>query len=101
MLKSSISCQFTIRKGKERKDGLFPITLRITQFRKSIYIRTQFAIKASQWNRKKHEVRSSHPNHKVINDWMQRELTEISTILINESEHFTKEQLKSPSHSTP
>ena len=68
------SFNFELSQRPNRK-GKYPVYLRITQNRKSKRIKTSIELnKASDWNKKSHEVRKSEPNAKVWNDVLSKEL---------------------------
>ncbi|SCW86807.1 phage integrase SAM-like domain-containing protein [Mucilaginibacter sp. NFR10] len=60
---------------RPKKDGKFPISVRITINRKPSYIMTgQKLDKLEQWDEKKQSVKSSHPNAVRLNNFLLSEL---------------------------
>lgn len=57
----SITLHFTQLKRKQRKSGEIPIYLRLTEHRKTRYLSTGIAVKETEWNSNKEEIRKSHP----------------------------------------
>ena len=62
------------RKNAEDK---FPIKIRITKNRKSIYQNIDYAISKRHWNTKSHRVRESYANHKVTNETIESKIKEL------------------------
>ena len=54
-------------KYRAKKDGSFPIYIRITKNRKSIWQSTDIALKAKHWDDTKGMVKPSHPNSARLN----------------------------------
>ncbi|MBZ9631899.1 site-specific integrase [Salegentibacter sp. LM13S] len=79
------SVNVVLRK-KANKFGQFPIAVRITRNRRSIYLYTGQYIEKKYWDSKKLNVRSSHPNSARLNHLILTKLTEASEKLLeNES----------------
>ena len=70
-------------KNKKRKNGEFPIYLRITKDRKHKYMSTGITVLEKHWNSDKEEVRKNHGNYKTLNEILQNK--------IRQAEHAQKE----------
>ncbi|MFT3793635.1 tyrosine-type recombinase/integrase [Flavobacterium sp.] len=69
-------------KYRAKKDGTFPLALRITKDRKPSYIFLEYAIKEEDWNEEKEAVRSSHPNSKQLNNFLLQKKAEANDRII-------------------
>ncbi len=63
-------------KHKQKKDGTFPIAIRIIKNRKPSYIFTGEYILQKDWNDDDKCARKSHPNSKRLNNLIQKKLSE-------------------------
>lgn len=61
-------------KNKKRKNGEFPVYLRITKDRKHKYISTGISVMKKHWNPEKEEVRRNHENYKTLNEILQNKV---------------------------
>lgn len=59
-----------VLRKKKNKAGLYPIAIRITKDRKSSYLNTGQYIEEKFWDEKNRNVRKSHPNSKVLNNFI-------------------------------
>lgn len=59
---------------RPNRQGLFVVFLRITQNRKIKRVKSSVAIRQRDWNSNKQEVRSSNPDHKILNERLNCEL---------------------------
>lgn len=66
--------------NKAKKDGSFPLFLRLTQNRKLKRIYIGFDIPAKDWNSNKQEVRRSNPFHAQINQAIESKKAEAFTL---------------------
>ena len=55
---------------RAKKDGTFPLALRITKDRKSSYIFLEYSVKKEDWVASEQRVKSSHPNSKRLNNFI-------------------------------
>ena len=69
-------------KKKANKAGLYPLTIRIIKNRKPSYLFTGHYIEKLQWDPIHSKVRKSHPNAKLINDDLRRQITKANKRLI-------------------
>ncbi len=65
-----------IRKNYQKKDGSYPIVLRITKDRKSKYIFTGEYIQGKDWDEKKGLAKRSYANSARLNNFLLKKLTE-------------------------
>lgn len=63
---------------RAKKDGTYPLALRITKDRKSSYIFFDYSVKKEQWIADKEQVKSSHPNSKRLNNFILKKKAEAS-----------------------
>ncbi|TDH20057.1 integrase [Segetibacter sp. 3557_3] len=61
-----------------RKDGTYPLCIRITKDRKTSYVYTEYAIRQSDWDNKKSTVKSSHSNSARLNNYLRKKLSQIT-----------------------
>ncbi|MDI1254594.1 MAG: site-specific integrase [Flavobacterium sp.] len=55
---------------RAKKDGTYPLALRITKDRKSSYIFMEYSVKKEDWIADEQRVKSSHPNSKRLNNFI-------------------------------
>lgn len=67
---------FYLRKDKQKKNGEYPIYLRITSNRKHKYVSTGLSIKGKHWNENREIIRGSHHNHKALNKILKDKIIE-------------------------
>ncbi|WP_215241131.1 tyrosine-type recombinase/integrase [Dyadobacter helix] len=67
-------------KHNERKDGKFPIAVRITKDRKSRYVFTGKYVFEKEWDAQSDKVKKSHENSVRLNAFLRKKLSEIETI---------------------
>jgi integrase len=53
--------------SRKDKDGLYPIKVRITKNRKSVYVSVGYSIKKSDWSEFKRKVKTTEPSYLEIN----------------------------------
>jgi integrase len=75
--------KIVLRKNYKKKDGTFPIALRITQNRKSRFIFTGEYIKETDWNAKEGLAKKSHPNSKRLNNYLLKKLSEAHSVALD------------------
>lgn len=63
---------------RAKKDGTFPLALRITKNRKSSYIFLEYSLKKEEWIADEQRVKSSHPNSKRLNNFLLNKKAEAS-----------------------
>jgi len=65
-----------VLRKKKNKAGRFPIAIRITKDRKSSFLNTGQYIDEKFWDEKNRNVRKSHPNSKVLNNFIVSKVAE-------------------------
>lgn len=65
-----------LRTDKQKKNGEYPIYLRITHNRKHKYISTGISILEKHWNEEKEKVRKNHPNSSSLNEILRNKIGE-------------------------
>ena len=70
-------------RNKPNKQGLFPITLRITKDRKSTFSYTGHYIEKRHWDAKNQKAKKSHPNSVRLNNFIASKLAEATKQLLN------------------
>lgn len=65
-----------ILRKEEKKDGTFPLALRVTKNRKSSYIYLEYSVKPEDWDDVKQRVKKSNPNHARLNNFLLKKLAE-------------------------
>jgi integrase len=63
---------------RAKKDGTYPLALRITKDRKSSYIFLEYALRKEDWVEDEQRVKSSHPNSKRLNNFILKKKSEAS-----------------------
>lgn len=63
---------------RAKKDGTFPLALRLTKDRKSSYIFLEYSIKKEDWIEDEQRVKTSHPNSKRLNNFILAKKAEAS-----------------------
>lgn len=63
---------------RAKKDGTFPLALRITKDRKSSYIFLEYSVRKEDWIDDEQRVKSSHPNSKRLNNFILKKKSEAS-----------------------
>lgn len=67
---------------RAKKDGTYPLALRITKDRKPSYIFLDYSIRKEDWNADNERVKSSHPNSKRLNNFILTKKAEASDKII-------------------
>ena len=72
-----------LRKNYKKKNGSYPIVLRITQNRKSRFIFTGEYILEKDWNETEGLAKKSHPNSARLNNLLLKKLSEAHNIALD------------------
>ncbi len=87
-----------ILRKKSNKQGLFPITVRITKDRKSTFLYTGQYLDPKYWDESKQRVKKSHPNSARLNNLIASRQAEANEILLDttakDGDHFSIGELK-------
>jgi integrase len=65
-----------ILRKEKKKDGSFPLALRVTKNRKSSYIYLDYSVKLEDWDEIKQRVKKSNPNSARLNNYLLKKLSE-------------------------
>lgn len=71
------SFHFYLRKDFQKKNGEYPIYLRITHNRKHKYISTGVSVLEKHWNPEKEIIRKNHPNASVLNETLRNKRRQV------------------------
>lgn len=71
-----------VLRKKKNKSGLLPIAIRITKDRKSSYLNTGQYIEEKYWDEKNRNIRKSHPNSSVLNNYIATKVAEANDKVI-------------------
>lgn len=89
---------------RSRQDGTYPLFVRVTEQRKSLYLNTGFTLLKEQWDAEASKVLNSHPNANRINASITKRYFEVQKAIIklDDEERFSfnnlKEELGMESH---
>lgn len=87
------SVKIVLWKHDKKKDGTFPLALRITKNRKSRYIFIGQNVLEKDWNVSLNKVRKSYPNSTRLNNLLLKKLSEAQATLLDDE---TNEKNLSP-----
>jgi len=74
-------------KRRAKKDGTFPLKLKLFHLEHAVYISLGRTFKANQWNEKDNKVRASFPNSGMVNASIRKALSNATTLIAeNEDE---------------
>ena len=74
------SVKLVLRTNFVKKNGTYPLAIRITQNRKTSFIYTGKYILEKDWNKDLRKVRKSHPNSTRLNNFLLKKLMEVDDI---------------------
>jgi len=90
-----------------KKEGKYPLALRITKDRKSSYIHLGYDVSETEWDEEKQRVKKSHPNSTRLNNFILKKLSEandhsleLETQKTHVSSHAVKQRIKPSTGST-
>ncbi len=86
-----------VLRKKKNKAGLYPIAVRITKDRKSSYLNTGQYIDEKYWDERNRNVRKSHPNSKVLNNFIITKVAEANDKVLKsemKTEYETVSEIK-------
>lgn len=91
------SVKIILWKHDQKKDGTFPLAIRITKNRKTRYVFTGKYIHEKDWNKTLSRVKKSHPNSVRLNNYLLKKLTEADSIALEaevSKENITSSEIK-------
>lgn len=65
-----------VLRAEKKKDGKFPLAIRITKDRKSSFIYLDYRLKKEDWDADKQRVKKTHPNSVRLNNFLLKKLAE-------------------------
>ncbi len=91
-----VTLKATLKKSPD-KAGHYPLVIRITKDRKSVFITTNQRIDAKHWDNTNHRVRKSHPTSQRLNNYLNRQVAEVhdyALSVLQTNPHITALQIK-------
>ncbi|HTI11425.1 MAG TPA: Arm DNA-binding domain-containing protein, partial [Puia sp.] len=67
-----------VLRNEEKADGTYPLAIRVTKDRKSSFIYLDYSVKPVDWDKKERRVKTSHPSHARLNNYLIKELAKAS-----------------------
>lgn len=92
------SAKVILWKHDKKKNGTFPLALRITKNRKTRYVFTGHNILEKEWDASLGKVKKSHPNSTRLNNLLLKKLSEAQATLLDDetnNENLSTKQLQS------
>jgi integrase len=83
-----------LRKNYRKKDGTYPLAIRITKDRKTRFIFTGEYLDEKYWNEKSGLVKKSHPNSTRLNNLLLKKRSEAHNILLDVQTNGAEESIK-------
>lgn len=83
-------------KRRPKQDGTFPLFIRVTEKRKSMYLYTGYSLLPAQWDKEASKVLNSHPNASRLNSSITKRYFEVqkAVIKLEDDERFSFNHLK-------
>ena len=88
------SIKIVLRKNMIRKDDTIPLALRISENYKTNYHWLGQYILEKDWDKKFGKVKKSHPNHKKLNHFLMKKMTEAQDLYFHSEDDLTPRQIK-------
>ncbi|MEQ8552054.1 MAG: tyrosine-type recombinase/integrase [Cyclobacteriaceae bacterium] len=76
------SVKIILRKEKQKKDGTYPLAIRIIKDRKVHYIHTDQSIDQKYWDESERRIKKSHPNSARLNNYLLTKLKDANDIAL-------------------
>ena len=86
--------QVVLRTNKKKKDGTIPLALRISENYKTNYYFLGHSILEKDWDDDLKKVKKSHPNHKKLNYFLTKKITEAQDLYFHSEDALTPRQIK-------
>lgn len=67
-----------VLRAEKKKDGKYPLAIRITKDRKSSFIYLDYRLKKEDWDADKQRVKKTHPNSVRLNNFLIKKLAEVN-----------------------
>lgn len=88
------SIKVVLRKNMIKKDGTIPLALRISENYKTNYYWLGPYVLEKDWDKKFQKVKKSHPNHKKLNHFLLKKITEAQDLYFHSEDDLTPKQIK-------
>ncbi|MGY5848406.1 tyrosine-type recombinase/integrase [Salegentibacter sp. HM20] len=86
--------QVVLRPNKIKKNGTIPLALRISENYKTNYHFLGHSILEKDWDETLKKVKKSHPNHKKLNYFLNKKMTEAQDLYFHSEDDLTPRQIK-------
>lgn len=87
--------KIVLRKNMIKKDGTIPLAIRISANYKTNYKWLGQYVLAKDWDKVAGQAKRSHPNYKMLNNFLLKKLTEANDVYLNnQDENITPKQVK-------
>lgn len=86
--------QVVLRPNKMKKNGTIPLTLRISENYKTNYYFLGHSILEKDWDDTLKKVKKTHPNHKKLNYFLNKKITEAQDLYFHSEDNLTPRQIK-------
>ena len=86
--------QVVLRPNKMKKNGTIPLALRISENYKTNYYFLGHSILEKDWDETLKKVKKTHPNHKKLNYFLNKKITEAQDLYFHSEDDLTPRQIK-------
>ncbi|MGI0105623.1 phage integrase SAM-like domain-containing protein [Salinimicrobium sp. WS361] len=86
--------QVVLRPNKKKKNGTIPLALRISENYKTNYYFLGHSILEKDWDDDLKKIKKSHPNHKKLNYFLTKKITEAQDLYFHSEDALTPRQIK-------
>ncbi|MBZ9629430.1 site-specific integrase [Salegentibacter sp. LM13S] len=86
--------QVVLRPNKIKKNGTIPLALRISENYKTNYYFLGHSILEKDWDETLKKVKKTHPNHKKLNYFLNKKITEAQDLYFHSEDDLTPRQIK-------
>ncbi len=86
--------QVVLRPNKKKKNDTIPLALRISENYKTNYHFLGHSILEKDWDDELKKVKKSHPNHKKLNYFLTKKITEAQDLYFHSEDVLTPRQIK-------
>lgn len=86
-----------IKKNKQKKNGEYPLYLKVTKDRKTNYLSLGYSIKETDWDDKLQKVKKSYKNYLRLNNFINHKKLELEEVAIKsetEDKYIKTEEIK-------
>ena len=86
--------QVVLRSNKKKKNGTIPLALRISENYKTNYYFLGHSILEKDWDEDLKKIKKTHPNHKKLNYFLTKKITEAQDLYFHSEDALTPRQIK-------